>query len=85
MLPVIDNTLCNQVSKLLANNMPRVVPDQRDKFENEELFRKLSRESEVCLGILCFYQIYSPGRFLLGFCMCKKCDINNLIYQSGHR
>lgn len=28
--------------------MPRVVPDQRTKFENDELFRKLSRESEVC-------------------------------------
>ncbi|XP_046842916.1 protein big brother-like isoform X3 [Xenia sp. Carnegie-2017] len=27
--------------------MPRVVPDQRNKFENDELFRKLSRESEV--------------------------------------
>jgi len=27
--------------------MPRVVPDQREKFDNDELFRKLSRESEV--------------------------------------
>lgn len=27
--------------------MPRVVPDQRNKFENEEFFRKLSRECEV--------------------------------------
>ncbi|CAB3987456.1 big brother [Paramuricea clavata] len=27
--------------------MPRVVPDQRSKFENDELFRKLSRESEI--------------------------------------
>jgi len=29
--------------------MPRVVPDQREKFENDELFRKMSRESEVCV------------------------------------
>lgn len=29
--------------------MPRVVPDQRSKFENEEFFRKLSRECEVRL------------------------------------
>ena len=29
--------------------MPRVVPDQRSKFENDEMFRKLSRESEVCM------------------------------------
>jgi len=27
--------------------MPCVVPDQREKFENDELFRKMSRESEV--------------------------------------
>ncbi|NP_001154928.1 core-binding factor subunit beta isoform X3 [Meriones unguiculatus] len=27
--------------------MPRVVPDQRSKFENEEFFRKLSRECEI--------------------------------------
>jgi len=27
--------------------MPRVVPDQREKFENDELFRRLSRESEI--------------------------------------
>ncbi|XP_072013211.1 core-binding factor subunit beta-like isoform X2 [Amphiura filiformis] len=27
--------------------MPRVVPDQRHKFENDELFRKIGRESEV--------------------------------------
>ena len=27
--------------------MPRVVPDQKFKFESDELFRKLSRDSEV--------------------------------------
>ncbi|XP_074058935.1 core-binding factor subunit beta isoform X4 [Macrotis lagotis] len=27
--------------------MPRVVPDQKSKFENEEFFRKLSRECEA--------------------------------------
>ena len=27
--------------------MPRVVPDQKDKFENDDLFRRLRRESEV--------------------------------------
>jgi len=33
--------------------MPRVVPDQREKFENDELFRKMSRESEV--SAVCLY------------------------------
>lgn len=27
--------------------MPRVVPDQKDKFESDDLFRKLNRDSEV--------------------------------------
>jgi len=31
----------------ISRVMPRVVPDQREKFENDELFRKMSRESEV--------------------------------------
>ncbi|KAJ3596428.1 hypothetical protein NHX12_002835 [Muraenolepis orangiensis] len=30
-----------------SSNMPRVVPDQRSKFDNEEFFRKLSRECEI--------------------------------------
>lgn len=39
--------LHQQLQQQLAVRMPRVVPDQKDKFENDELFRKLSRESEV--------------------------------------
>jgi Core binding factor beta subunit len=27
--------------------MPRVVPDQKEKFESDDLFKKLSRDSEV--------------------------------------
>jgi hypothetical protein len=29
--------------------MPRVVPDQKGKFESDELFRRLSRESDVSM------------------------------------
>ena len=36
--------------------MPRVVPDQKSKFESDELFRRLSRESEVRL----FQQFFNP-------------------------
>ena len=32
--------------------MTRVVPDQKSKFETDELFRKLSRESEVIYFVL---------------------------------
>ena len=47
MLPVVANTLLCEVPIFHKGTMPRVVPDQREKFENDELFRKLSRESEV--------------------------------------
>lgn len=36
--------------------MPRVVPDQKSKFESDELFRRLGRESEVSVRI----QSYTP-------------------------
>ena len=31
----------------LMFKMPRVVPDQKTKFESDELFRRLARETEV--------------------------------------
>ena len=43
------------------NNMTRVVPDQKSKFDSDELFRKLARESEVRL----FYILYSRVVLLL--------------------
>jgi len=50
MLAFVVNALICEVEALLRSpRMPRVVPDQREKFENDELFRKLSRESEVGL------------------------------------
>lgn len=27
--------------------MPRVIPDQKEKFESDDLFRKMSRDGEV--------------------------------------
>lgn len=37
--------------------MPRVVPDQKSKFESDELFRRLGRESEVSeYFFFCFYR-----------------------------
>ena len=47
MLSVVPNTLCSKVRANYTLKMPRVVTDQRGKFENDELFRKLSRECEV--------------------------------------
>lgn len=45
MLPF--ETLYEQPKPKFIFKMPRVVPDQKHKFETDELFRRLSRESEV--------------------------------------
>ncbi|XP_063439259.1 core-binding factor subunit beta-like isoform X1 [Mytilus trossulus] len=47
MLSFVANTLCCEVGNNNFRTMPRVVPDQRSSFDNDELFRKLSRECEV--------------------------------------
>ncbi|XP_015592403.1 protein big brother [Cephus cinctus] len=46
-LPFDGMGLYEQPRPRLVFKMPRVVPDQKAKFESDELFRRLSRESEV--------------------------------------
>lgn len=43
------DTLYEQPKPRFIFKMPRVVPDQKHKFETDELFRRLSRESEVSM------------------------------------
>ncbi|KAL1124143.1 hypothetical protein AAG570_001913 [Ranatra chinensis] len=47
MLPFDGIGLYEQPKPRFIFKMPRVVPDQKGKFESDELFRRLSRESEV--------------------------------------
>ena len=47
---------------------PRTFPDQRTQFENGELFRKLTRESEVSIIIL----LLRLGRSLVSTVTCVK-------------
>ncbi|XP_039280073.1 protein big brother isoform X1 [Nilaparvata lugens] len=47
MLPFDSIGLYEQPKPRFIFKMPRVVPDQKAKFESDELFRRLSRESEV--------------------------------------
>jgi hypothetical protein len=47
MLPFDSIGLYEQPKPRFIFKMPRVVPDQKSKFESDELFRRLSRESEV--------------------------------------
>lgn len=46
-LPFDSMGLYEQPKPRFIFKMPRVVPDQKSKFESDELFRRLSRESEV--------------------------------------
>lgn len=43
-----ETNIFEQLPKLFFR-MPRVVYNQRAKFETDELFKKLSRDCEVCL------------------------------------
>ncbi|XP_073987016.1 core-binding factor subunit big brother isoform X1 [Rhodnius prolixus] len=47
MIPFDSIGLYEQPKPRFIFKMPRVVPDQKAKFESDELFRRLSRESEV--------------------------------------
>ena len=47
MLSFAEDTLCCELRERFIHTMSRVVPDQRKTFENDDFFRKLSRESEV--------------------------------------
>ena len=47
MLPYDTLGLYEQTKPSLMYRVPRVVPDQKARFESDELFRRLSRESEV--------------------------------------
>ncbi|KAL4235476.1 hypothetical protein ACF0H5_007112 [Mactra antiquata] len=46
MLP-FETDVLGEITKNCVRVMPKVVPDQRSKFETDELFRKLSREGEI--------------------------------------
>lgn len=49
MIPYDSIGLYEQPKPIFRFKMPRVVPEQKSKFESDELFRRLSRESEVRL------------------------------------
>jgi hypothetical protein len=37
--------------------MPRVVPDQKEKFESDDIFKKLSRDGEVSWIFLWIFRL----------------------------
>ena len=53
MLPFEAPTIFEQLPRFFFK-MPRVVQDQKSKFESDELFRRVSRESEV-RALMLFY------------------------------
>jgi hypothetical protein len=64
MLSFVANTLCCEVENNNFRTMPRVVPDQRSSFDNDELFRKLSRECEVRIFRVFLSYLWSSYKFI---------------------
>lgn len=54
MLPFETTNIFEQLPRFVFK-MPRVVPDQESKFQSDELFRRLSRESEV-RSLICLFR-----------------------------
>lgn len=71
MLPFEAPTIFEQLPRFLFK-MPRVHQDQKSKYESDELFRRLSRESEVrhlvtshlSAAVLISHLILVPFRFV---------------------
>lgn len=89
MIPYDAIGLYEQPKPIFRFKMPRVVPEQKAKFESDELFRRLSRDSEVSakfvlqwnisvprLSIELCYMEYSFGIFL---------DLNDFCPVNFHR
>lgn len=51
MHPYDPQMLYEQPKPRFIFKMPRVVPDQKSKFDSDELFRRLGRESEVSQNV----------------------------------
>lgn len=62
MIPFDTIGLYEQPKPRFIFKMPRVVPDQKSKFESDDLFKKLSREGEVSISIV-FSLIFFPSEF----------------------
>lgn len=58
MLPYDTIGLYEQPKPRFIFKMPRVVPDQKSKFDSDELFRRLSRESEVSFKFCFCYFLF---------------------------
>lgn len=63
MLPYDTMGLYEQAKPSLMYRVPRVVPDQKTRFESDELFRRLSRESEVLCLLLIIITILNSINF----------------------
>lgn len=59
MLPFDSIGLYEQPKPRFIFKMPRVVPDQKAKFESDDLFKRLSRESEVSKFIIEYLRRYA--------------------------
>lgn len=74
MIPYESIGLYEQPKPRFFFKMPRVVPEQKSKFESDELFRRLSRECEVRNDEMIFF-----GVILFGFDLIHEFSLMKLI------
>lgn len=74
MIPYESIGLYEQPKPRFFFKMPRVVPEQKSKFESDELFRRLSRECEVRNDKMIFF-----GVILFGFDLIHEFSLMKLI------
>lgn len=80
MLPFETTNIFEQLPRFVFK-MPRVVPDQESKFQSDELFRRLCRESEVsCLEV--FFPCTCNTLFTLRIESCSVTVCSNLFYRN---
>ena len=68
MLPVDSDDPKGQLRAPKCRKMPRVVSNQRGKFDNDEIFRKLSRECEVSVKFDFLFQSCRFISWCIGLC-----------------
>lgn len=77
MLPFETPTIFEQLPRFIFK-MPRVVTDQKSKFESDELFRRLSRESEVCVRPIPRIHSYLTYSAILMCLMCFRSGLPDI-------
>ena len=80
--------LYEQTKPSLMYRVPRVIPDQKGRFESDELFRRLSRESEVSPSgsthLIHSFWIYRPTDVSVRLLSNITIELNFILWKTIH-